>query len=185
MGIGPTRPAWKAGILPLNYTRTLIAHPFFNAIRVYHKRPRRVKNFGPLFANFFHEIFLSRDRPLPFRGKTAFIRPAKHFTKTALPCRAGQKGLDLTGRLSAPGAVPVGIPPTSGHVHQSLPGEDDPFLLQQGALDAGTAEGKAGRHPARLTTRWQGMTPGRGLACSAVPTARAARGLPASAAICP
>ena len=21
MGIGPTRPAWKAGILPLNYTR--------------------------------------------------------------------------------------------------------------------------------------------------------------------
>ena len=23
MGIGPTRPAWKAGILPLNYTRTL------------------------------------------------------------------------------------------------------------------------------------------------------------------
>ena len=22
MGIGPTRPAWKAGILPLNYTRT-------------------------------------------------------------------------------------------------------------------------------------------------------------------
>ena len=23
MGIEPTRPAWKAGILPLNYTRTL------------------------------------------------------------------------------------------------------------------------------------------------------------------
>jgi hypothetical protein len=26
MGIGPTRPAWKAGILPLNYTRK--AHQF-------------------------------------------------------------------------------------------------------------------------------------------------------------
>jgi hypothetical protein len=24
MGIEPTRPAWKAGILPLNYTRTII-----------------------------------------------------------------------------------------------------------------------------------------------------------------
>ena len=24
MGIGPTRPAWKAGILPLNYTRTML-----------------------------------------------------------------------------------------------------------------------------------------------------------------
>ncbi len=23
MGIEPTRPAWKAGILPLNYTRTI------------------------------------------------------------------------------------------------------------------------------------------------------------------
>ena len=24
MGIGPTQPAWKAGILPLNYTRTIL-----------------------------------------------------------------------------------------------------------------------------------------------------------------
>gem|GEM_PF-6032163 len=24
MGVEPTRPAWKAGILPLNYTRTVI-----------------------------------------------------------------------------------------------------------------------------------------------------------------
>ena len=24
MGIGPTRPAWKAGILPLNYTRMFL-----------------------------------------------------------------------------------------------------------------------------------------------------------------
>ena len=26
MGIEPTRPAWKAGILPLNYTRTLLCN---------------------------------------------------------------------------------------------------------------------------------------------------------------
>ena len=31
MGIEPTRPAWKAGILPLNYTRK------FNALLLYHK----------------------------------------------------------------------------------------------------------------------------------------------------
>ena len=30
MGIGPTRPAWKAGILPLNYTR--IYKTYFNYI---------------------------------------------------------------------------------------------------------------------------------------------------------
>ena len=30
MGIEPTRPAWKAGILPLNYTRK------FNALLLYH-----------------------------------------------------------------------------------------------------------------------------------------------------
>ena len=32
MGIGPTQPAWKAGVLPLNYTRT--SH---NAYRLYQK----------------------------------------------------------------------------------------------------------------------------------------------------
>ena len=29
MGIEPTRPAWKAGILPLNYTRVLPQQPIF------------------------------------------------------------------------------------------------------------------------------------------------------------
>ena len=33
MGIGPTQPAWKAGVLPLNYTRT--SH---NAMTLYQKR---------------------------------------------------------------------------------------------------------------------------------------------------
>ena len=31
MGIEPTRPAWKAGILPLNYTRTGAVHPRMSA----------------------------------------------------------------------------------------------------------------------------------------------------------
>ncbi len=33
MGIEPTRPAWKAGILPLNYTRTHNAHTFYQTQR--------------------------------------------------------------------------------------------------------------------------------------------------------
>lgn len=43
MGIGPTRPAWKAGILPLNYTRTRSWSPHgtsFDAQKSYHKRKR-------------------------------------------------------------------------------------------------------------------------------------------------
>ena len=35
MGIGPTQPAWKAGILPLNYTRSyeiINLHPSMRAI---------------------------------------------------------------------------------------------------------------------------------------------------------
>ena len=32
MGIEPTRPAWKAGILPLNYTRTGTVHSQMSAL---------------------------------------------------------------------------------------------------------------------------------------------------------
>ena len=35
MGIEPTRPAWKAGILPLNYTRKY--DPFQTARPLYHR----------------------------------------------------------------------------------------------------------------------------------------------------
>ena len=34
MGIEPTRPAWKAGILPLNYTRMVL--PLTSAFEYYH-----------------------------------------------------------------------------------------------------------------------------------------------------
>ena len=36
MGIEPTRPAWKAGILPLNYTR-IFYRALKNALISYHK----------------------------------------------------------------------------------------------------------------------------------------------------
>ena len=46
MGIGPTRPAWKAGILPLNYTRTCDAHKYYhNAKSMSTKIAVRLQNF--------------------------------------------------------------------------------------------------------------------------------------------
>ncbi len=63
MGIGPTRPAWKAGILPLNYTRI---SPVFGAVPttpVYNSIIK--KNCQIIFTpfskknqkNFFNRIF--------------------------------------------------------------------------------------------------------------------------------
>ena len=43
MGIGPTRPAWKAGILPLNYTRT-------NSLYIIPDKTFSVNNLIVLFA---------------------------------------------------------------------------------------------------------------------------------------
>ncbi len=48
MGIEPTRPAWKAGILPLNYTRIR-----FRAYIYYHK----VCDLSTLFLKVFLIIF--------------------------------------------------------------------------------------------------------------------------------
>ena len=40
MGIGPTQPAWKASVLPLNYTRvcTVCVPPQLNAKKLYQNK---------------------------------------------------------------------------------------------------------------------------------------------------
>ncbi len=48
MGIEPTRPAWKAGILPLNYTRIS-----FSALILYHLNCCLSIGFGKVFLNIF------------------------------------------------------------------------------------------------------------------------------------
>ena len=51
MGIGPTRPAWKAGILPLNYTRTYrIATPYRQRLYIIAFIKEIVKQFSQVFA---------------------------------------------------------------------------------------------------------------------------------------
>ena len=51
MGIEPTRPAWKAGILPLNYTRVLLAECFI----IIPHHPPFVKSFFKVFLDFLSD----------------------------------------------------------------------------------------------------------------------------------
>ena len=56
MGIGPTLPAWKAGILPLNYTRSREIKLFtYNAYKLYQKRPLLSNVFA--YKNYFFYNF--------------------------------------------------------------------------------------------------------------------------------
>ncbi len=58
MGIGPTRPAWKAGILPLNYTRiSLVAVPYQQRLYIITLIPTIVKQKSAFFRKIF-KIFL-------------------------------------------------------------------------------------------------------------------------------
>ena len=57
MGIEPTRPAWKAGVLPLNYTRR------------YHR-----KQFTPIRRNVIPQSHLRSRRPFGSRGSCAMQR---------------------------------------------------------------------------------------------------------------
>ena len=52
MGIEPTRPAWKAGILPLNYTRVSSGAPPAGTGILYHIEP----GLSRYFYNFFHFV---------------------------------------------------------------------------------------------------------------------------------
>ena len=57
MGIEPTRPAWKAGILPLNYTRTKITLPFISYRKKTFFRQRSL-----LDARIFYHIIVDLSR---------------------------------------------------------------------------------------------------------------------------
>ena len=54
MGIGPTRPAWKAGILPLNYTRISYVFGTVPTTLVYNSIIK--KNCQIIFAPFSKKI---------------------------------------------------------------------------------------------------------------------------------
>ena len=64
MGIEPTRPAWKAGILPLNYTR--IASLLQATLVIIAPLSQIVKSFLLFFGKFFYlasePVLLSFDK---------------------------------------------------------------------------------------------------------------------------
>ena len=75
MGIGPTQSAWKADVLPLNYTRTGIVitdlHiiqsvcPFVNAVKPYFKSFIRAGKSALAGQNFFRRDSVYNLRSLP------------------------------------------------------------------------------------------------------------------------
>ena len=57
MGIGPTRPAWKAGILPLNYTRIHRTSPSYRQrLYIIALFLLIVKSFSPFFPKKFKKF---------------------------------------------------------------------------------------------------------------------------------
>ena len=69
MGIEPTRPAWKAGILPLNYTRDSMLYYYTILLRI----------CQGVFYNFFifYQILsraCSHQRSTPVLVQTPFMR---------------------------------------------------------------------------------------------------------------
>ena len=59
MGIGPTRPAWKAGILPLNYTRIHRTSPSYRQrLYIIALLNKIVKSFFPLFTKKLKIFFV-------------------------------------------------------------------------------------------------------------------------------
>ena len=55
MGIGPTQPAWKAGVLPLNYTRTS-----FTMLNDYIKSECDCQTFLTKFCKIFILVCINR-----------------------------------------------------------------------------------------------------------------------------
>ena len=66
MGIEPTYPAWKAGVLPLNYTR--IKHILFGTLIILTQIGRVVKSFFNFFKQDNEELQTSVfTAPLPMK----------------------------------------------------------------------------------------------------------------------
>ena len=65
MGIEPTQPAWKAGVLPLNYTRILAV--FSQRGLSYHSPTSMSRGFFAIFQHFlclFYRLFSCKTPPI-------------------------------------------------------------------------------------------------------------------------
>ena len=78
MGIGPTRPAWKAGILPLNYTRTSTAFTLYIVAK-------KSQQFYTAFFDFFLRNFNFIFCPILVVHLQIFLHPFSIFFGCFLP----------------------------------------------------------------------------------------------------
>ena len=81
MGIGPTRPAWKAGILPLNYTRISSQFTAASTTLVYNSTIQ--SNCQTLFA-VFCKFF--RKNLIYFSCANLMIRTGENFARKCKTC---------------------------------------------------------------------------------------------------
>ena len=106
MGIEPTRPAWKAGVLPLNYTRTFCDGDYYSTP----PHPRQV----------FFSTFPEKKERLPAPPSFLKLYPASalHPERTGSP------------RTSCPRPFPAGPlhhpHPSINPISHMAPGENDP-----------------------------------------------------------
>ena len=70
MGIGPTQPAWKAGVLPLNYTR--VTHNACIFYQIYSLLSNDFTGFFKKNQSFFYILFTAFYR-LYLSENTVFI----------------------------------------------------------------------------------------------------------------
>ncbi len=78
MGIEPTRPAWKAGILPLNYTRTVSQQRIFYHNSIMLSR-QKYENKQKNISFFIYHIHLFIFRYLPSFNNLKFQLKAKRM----------------------------------------------------------------------------------------------------------
>ena len=133
MGIEPTRPAWKAGILPLNYTRTEKCGP---------KRQPRYDSIPSLDLSILFSKKLSEvgnDRrfysPVGKDGRCLTLRPDAEGQICFSP-----QGVRLNGRFTdllcqLPGQRPSGMGPRRvGHPRKAAGRKADPVILLSGNI---------------------------------------------------
>ena len=119
MGIEPTYPAWKAGVLPLNYTRGIYIHSIgvtgFEPATSW-SQTRRSSQTEP--HPDVHKKCFSATQGLLYTNhyflSTTFLHFTANFTRYLI-------FTVLTGSLRAPGVVPFGLCLFKPHPERSHP----------------------------------------------------------------
>ena len=98
MGIGPTRPAWKAGILPLNYTRIR------QRLYILPKIKKKVKCFFSIFRTFFIKLHIFCRADLR-AGEEAGLSARKNYPLRKVGAKTRERWIKDAEKTKEPGRV--------------------------------------------------------------------------------